>query len=107
MRDVTAILMGDPASRVVRHPTAVEIERTRYREAMPARGLEDFPVGKLTPIGARVYAMQPGDRIPFDCARQARNFCQRMRDLRGWRIRVQICGGKAGEKRSAILERLA
>lgn len=106
MRDVTAILMGDPAARQARPPTAVEIDRTRYREAAPCRGAEEFSVRKLSPMGARVYAMQPGDRIAFEKAAQARNFCQRMRILRGWSMRVQLCG-KRGAQRAAVLERLA
>lgn len=105
MRDVTAILMGDPAARFARPPTAVEMDRTRYREALPCRGTETFSVRKLSPIGARVYAMQPGDTIAFEKASQARNFCHRMRLLRGWKMRV-LLSGRRGGPRLAVLERL-
>lgn len=106
MRNVTAILMGDPAARSTRVPTAVEMDRTRYREAIPCRGPEEFSVHKLSPIGQRVYAMQPGDTIAFEKASQARNFCHRMRVLRGWKVRV-LLSGRRGGPRSAVLERLA
>lgn len=96
MRDVTAILMGDPAARFVRVPTPQDIARTAACDLAPCAKRGQNHGRKMSPLGRQVRAMNVGDRLVAPTMNIAKGLAEQMNRFNGWYIScrtVQMKGG--------------
>lgn len=82
MRDVTAILMGDPAARRARNPRPDEMDESRYAHLKP-QGKRAAYARVCSDLGTQVRAMEPGDVLVMS-GKQANNYQSLMVRERGW-----------------------
>jgi hypothetical protein len=89
MRDVTAILMGDPSARVVRRPTTDESERTRLAELSPTRKKADRRPQQLSEFGRKARAMNVGDSVQAATKAAGYNMAALLRREYGWVVKFR------------------
>ena len=96
--DVTAWIMGDPAVRSVRQPTAQERDKTSRAERFPQGNVK----GKgraISQIGLDVRAMLPGDVMVMPSYSSANGHSGYMVRNYGWTMQVRRVNQPDGSRR--------